>query len=145
MPRSVWRVATAVSLLLLAACAPPVSTPTAAPAPSPAPSPPPTDPCAGGPAPTNGSITPPCGGAHDRFTMDIWGFAADEQVGFWLDSWDHGMIAGTRETMSIGPTGNAAGIYFYPYEFDLQPGTYQWVFHGVTSGHQSILPFRVLP
>lgn len=146
MPRRGWRVPMVMSLLLLAACAP--QTPAATPAPpalEAVPSQAPTDPCAGVPAPTSGSIAPSCGGVQERFDMDIWGFDADEQVGFWLDSWEHGMIAGTRETMSIGPSGSAEGLYFYPSEFELRPGTYQWVFQGVASGHQSVLPFRVLP
>ena len=140
--------ALAAALLLLAACAP-LATPTPLPATAPAstltPSPPPADPCTGVPAATSGDITPPCDGTQAKFTMDIWGFTPNEEVGFWLDSWNHGMIAGTRQTVSIGPTGSSEDLYFYPYEFDLQPDTYQWVFQGVTSGHQAILPFRVLP
>ncbi len=109
--------------------------------------PPPTappDPCAGIPADASGSISPKCGNTNTRFTMNIWGFAANEQVGFWLDG-EHGVIAGTRDTVSIGPTGGVEGLWFYPYQFDLIPGLYFWVFQGVSSGHQSILYFKVIP
>ena len=144
------RRAALILLLSLGACAPqaptatPAPVPTAGSAPNVAPSSPP-GPCAGVPAPTSGGIAPSCGAAQARFTMDIWGFDPDEHVGFWLDSWEHGTIAGTRETVSIGPSGSSEDLYFYPHEFDLQPGTYQWVFQGVTSEHQAVLPFRVLP
>ena len=146
-----YRVGIALALLLtLLACAPRAPEETLSPGPTATPAPPspvsaPPDPCAGIPTPTGGAIAPACGSAQAQFTMDIWGFQPDEHVGFWLDSWEHGTIAGTRETVSIGPSGSSEDLYFYPYEFDLQPGTYQWVFQGVASGHQAVLPFRVLP
>jgi hypothetical protein len=118
--------------------------PTQAPPPTPKPPPPTADPCAGIPADVSGSITPKCGYASTRFTMDFWGFWANEETGFWLND-ESGPIIGTRNTVNIGPTGSVSGLWFLPSDFDLGPGLYFWVFEGVSSGHQSILYFKVRP
>ncbi len=79
--------------------------------------------------------------------MDIWGFASNEQIGFWLDG-EHGIIGGTYQTVSIGPSGSLEGLCFTPNEDWLGltlPGLYYWVFQGTTSNHQSVLYFKVIP
>lgn len=111
----------------------------------PAPTQPPAVCCSGVPASVSGSIDPICGTPNTVFTMNIWGFGAYEQVGFWV-SGPEGPIAGTRQTYNIGPDGSAFGLWFTPAEFDIyDQGVYGWVFEGTASGHQAILYFKVCP
>jgi len=77
--------------------------------------------------------------------MDIWGFSPNEQVGFWLDSREYGIIGGTRQTASIGPDGSVNDLCFDSGEFELKPGLYWWVFEGTSSHHQSVLYFKIIP
>ncbi len=132
----------------------PIPTQTPAPTAAPRPTKPPTavpptqppDPCAGIPADRDGRIEPKCGNRSTRFCMDIWGFTPNEQFGFWLDS-DHGIIGGTYQTATMSSDGTYSNLCFRPEEswLDLQPGLYWWVFQGVSSGHQSVLYFKVIP
>lgn len=96
--------------------------------------------CPNVPDPVNASIEPPCGGANTRFTMDIWGFAAYEQIAFWLTD-ELGRIVGCPQTVNIGPTGAVSGLDFGASRFGV--GLYHWTFEGISSGHQSIVYFAV--
>ena len=113
-----------------------------APAPEPAPAPAPEDPCADVPEPVSARVRPAkCGTEGTVFFMDVFGFKANEQVGFWLTA-PNGAVVGTVETVNIGPNGGVNGI-----DFDTdgaQPGIWQWTFEGVDSKHQSIVYIKVL-
>jgi hypothetical protein len=90
----------------------------------------------------NGAISPKCGTAGTAFSISVWGFTPNEQVGFWLTD-PNGLIVGTVETVSIGPEGRLDGLPFGTSGF--MPGLYYWVFEGVSSGNQSILYFKIIP
>ena len=120
--------------------------PTPAPAqPTPAPTPPPTTPnqCSDVPQPVSARIRPSnCVKQGTVTVLDVFGFKANEQVGFWLTAPD-GSRVGTAETVNIGPTGGVNGLGFDTS--DLDPGLWFWVFQGTSSNHQSIIYFKVLP
>jgi hypothetical protein len=106
--------------------------------------PPPAEPgCEGVPADVSGSITPKCLSPGESFTMSIWGFSPNEQIGFWLTD-PYGNIVGTVETVSIGPEGSFTWPPI-PMSDTADPGLYYWVFEGTSSGHQAILYFKVIP
>jgi hypothetical protein len=92
----------------------------------------------------DGSITPKCGRANTTFYIDIWGFAAHERIGFWLNG-PAGVVGGTYQTYDIGPQGRADDLFFTPSELDLGPGLYFWVFEGTSTHHQSIVYFKIIP
>ncbi|MCL5257604.1 MAG: hypothetical protein M1319_07400 [Chloroflexi bacterium] len=102
---------------------------------------PPADPFADVPAAVDGSITPLGGPAGTTFSLSFWGFTPNEQVGFWINA-PTGEIVGTVETASIGPTGRVDGFPLRTYA-PMPPGIYSVVFQGVSSGHQSILYFKI--
>jgi len=124
----------------------PVASPPTSPVPPPAPAPAPApDPCAGTPPPVSASIRPSnCVRAGTIIYFDIFGFAPNEDVGFWLTTPD-GETFGTVETYNIGPAGR---VDDFPFDTSIVadfPGLWYWVFQGTTSGHKSIVYFRVLP
>lgn len=108
----------------------------------PPPPPPPADPCADVPNSISGRIRPgKCVKQGDPILIDIYGFQPNEQIGFWLTAPD-GSIYGTRGTYDIGPSGSVDGL---PLDTgDIPPGLWYWVFQGVSSGHQSVIYFKVL-
>jgi hypothetical protein len=92
-------------------------------------------------APQHGKISPWCGGQDGTFTIEIWGFLANEPIGYWLTG-EQGVIFGTTKAVPITGTGSEE-ITFNAADYGLTPGLYFWVFQGTESGHQSILYFRV--
>lgn len=122
---------------------PPTSRPvTSAPAPTAVPPTQPPDPCAGVPASVSASVNPSCFQSGTYYNMSIWGFNPNEQIGFWLTD-PNGNVVGTVETYNIGPSG---GVDFSGLEsFGMIPGLWYWVFEGTTSGHQSIVYFKIIP
>lgn len=122
------------------------------PAPLPAPSPPPApapvtppapavDECSGIPAPVSATIRPSaCVKQGDQIFIDIFGFAPNENIGFWLTDPD-GDVVGTVETVNIGPTGRVVNLPLDTNE--LYPGLWYFVFEGTASKHQSIVYFKV--
>ncbi|WP_110514030.1 hypothetical protein [Herpetosiphon llansteffanensis] len=123
----------------------PIPSPTPAPIPSPtptpAPSPTPTDPCASTPEPISARISPAkCGPAGTVFSFDLYGFQANEDVGFWFTDPD-GINVGTADTTNIGPQGAISGLQFNTR--GLYPGTWQFTMQGVSSGHASVVYFTI--
>lgn len=107
------------------------------------PAPPVADLCADVPDPVSARIRPgKCVKQGTRIEMDVFGFQPNEQIGFWLTAPDGSML-GTRQTLSIGPAGAVDSLPFPTADFPA--GLYYWVFQGVSSGHQSIVYFKVLP
>jgi hypothetical protein len=99
--------------------------------------------CEDVPEPVNGRIRPgKCNKAGDPIVVDFYGFEPNEQTGFWITAPD-GSIFGTRETYNIGPSGSVEG--FPLNTTDAPPGIYYIVFEGVSSKHQSIIYFKVIP
>lgn len=103
----------------------------------------PTDACADVAEPVSARIRPgKCVKQGTRVEIDVFGFTANEQIGFWITAPD-GSVIGTRQTLNIGPNGGINGI---PLSTNSLPvGVYSVVFQGVSSGHQSIAYFKVLP
>lgn len=101
----------------------------------------PVDPFADVPASVDASVTPKGGPAGTSFDISIWGFAPNEQVGYWVNAPD-GTIVGTRGTASIGPTGGVEHLVF-PTGKDYPLGIWSVVFEGTYSGHQSIAYFKL--
>lgn len=91
--------------------------------------------------PVNAVVRPSkCVTAGDVLSIDIFGFDANEQVGFWITAPDDSVF-GTKETVTIGDTGDARNL---PIDTsDLPSGNWSIVFRGVSSGHTSIVYFRV--
>jgi hypothetical protein len=101
------------------------------------------DNCADVPDPVSARIRPSkCVVEGGEFEIDIFGFRPNEQVGFWITEPD-GAIFGTVQTVSIGPSGSVEGIPFDTY--GAPAGIYSFVFEGVSSKHQAIVYFKVLP
>jgi hypothetical protein len=108
-------------------------------------SPPPSDEapasCADVPAPVSGAIRPDrCVPLGTVLEIDVFGFAPNEEVGFWITAPD-GSVFGSEETVNIGPQGAALGLPFDTSE--LTPGLWYWVFEGTESGHQAVIYFRL--
>lgn len=102
----------------------------------------PADPCADVPEPKNATITPSkCFKAGTVMRVTVTGFKPNEQIGFWLTAPDGSML-GTVRTFKIGASG---GGYLDWDTTDMPPGIWFWVFEGVTSKHQSIAHFKILP
>lgn len=107
------------------------------------PPPPPSDPCASTPDPVSARVRPAkCGKQGTIFSFDVFGFQANEEVGFWISDPD-GVTVGTRQTINIGPEGAASGLKFDTNVFN-DVGIWQVTFQGVSSGHQSIVYINVL-
>lgn len=91
--------------------------------------------------PVNAAIRPSkCVTAGDVLSIDIFGFDANEHVGFWVTAPDDSVI-GTKETVTIGETGEARNLPIDTSQ--LRSGNWSIVFRGVSSGHTSIVYFRV--
>ncbi|GIV96344.1 MAG: hypothetical protein KatS3mg057_1001 [Herpetosiphonaceae bacterium] len=98
--------------------------------------------CADVPEPVNARLRgEKCLQEGDPLIFDIYGFQPDEQVGFWLTDPYGDVVAGTYNTVSIGPTGRVNSLVF-PTD-GLYPGMWYWVFEGVSSGHKSIVYFFI--
>ena len=114
-------------------------------APQPTPAPQPTDPCADVPNPIDGRIVSPgkCLKPGDRMQMEVFGFKANERVGFWLNAPD-GSIVGVTEQINIKHNG---GFFFQTGTIpsDLPSGVYSFVFQGIETHHQSVIYFKVIP
>lgn len=100
------------------------------------------DPGADVPASVNGSVSPKYGPPGTNFIISVSGFKPNEQVGFWINSAD-GAIGGTTDTMSIGPSGQLMNLPL-PTGAEWAPGMYSVVFHGVESGHESVVYFKLI-
>ncbi len=103
---------------------------------------PPADDCGDMPADVSGAISPRCGSPGTALDIRIWGFAPNEQVGFWLTG-PAGDTIGTTEPGTIGP-GGSADLPLLETPAELKPGLYAWVFQGVSSGHQAVLYFKIV-
>ncbi|MCL5256859.1 MAG: hypothetical protein M1319_03565 [Chloroflexi bacterium] len=101
----------------------------------------PADPFADVPACVDASVTPKGGPVGTTFSMNIWGFTPNEQIGYWVNAPD-GSIVGTIQTVSIGPTGGVEGLTF-PTDSSYPLGIWSVVFQGTQSGHQSIAYFKL--
>ena len=108
----------------------------------PAPQPPVADPCAGVPDAVNARIRPgKCFNAGTRIAVDVFGFRANEQVGFWFNT-PEGQIFGTVQTYNVGPTGAVNDL---PLPTDgFTPGIWSFVMEGTSSGNKAIAYFRIL-
>lgn len=108
----------------------------------PAPATPP-DPCADVHDPVNGRIRPAkCVKAGTTMSMDVYGFAPNDQLGYWLTAPD-GSVYGTRRTYNIGPDGQATDLRFDTT--DMEPGQWFWVFQSSTdSSKTAIIYFKIL-
>ncbi|GAA5526517.1 hypothetical protein [Herpetosiphon gulosus] len=108
----------------------------------PTPPTPPTDPCAATPNSVSARINPAkCGPAGTTFTFDLYGFQANEEVGFWISD-PNGINIGTADTLNIGPSGELIGVPFRTTGF--YPGTWQFTMQGSTSGHTAIIYFTII-
>jgi hypothetical protein len=97
--------------------------------------------CANTPEPVSARINPAkCGPAGTIFTFDLYGFQANEEVGFWITDPD-GFNVGTADTLNIGPEGEIVGVPFRTT--GLYPGTWQFTMQGATSGHTAIIYFTI--
>jgi hypothetical protein len=104
--------------------------------------PPPVDPCADVPEPVSARIRPSkCVTEGEIVEFDIFGFEPNEQIGFWLNAPD-GSVAGTVETVDIGPSGSVEGLGWDTD--DMPPGIWYFVFKGTSSQHTAIVYFKVL-
>ena len=105
-------------------------------------SPAPADTCADVPDPVSANLRPgKCLKPGDTLEIDIFGFAPNEKIGFWLNV-DDGSIYGDPDNYDIGPSG--AGSIDFTLSSTIPPGMYSFVFQGTTSGHQAIVYFKVL-
>jgi hypothetical protein len=103
----------------------------------------PSDPCADVRDPVSARVRPSkCVNKGASLEIDIFGFEPDEQVGFWITAPD-GLIVGTVETLSIGPTGSVDGLEFDTGDIP-QAGLWSIVFEGVSSKHQSIIYIKII-
>lgn len=94
------------------------------------------------PDPVSATLRPgKCVNAGETLSIDIFGFQANEDIGFWLTSPD-GQTVGTVQTINIGPSGGVSDLPFTTN--DMAPGTWFFVFQGVSSKHQSIIYFKIL-
>ena len=114
------------------------------PAPQPTPAPPP-DPCANIPQSVDAFLLPSnCVRKGVVVEIRIFGFAPNEEVGFWLTGPDGSMI-GTIDTATIGPSGVARFDWETGDPFwEVYPGLWYWVFEGVSSKHKSIAYIKIL-
>jgi hypothetical protein len=100
------------------------------------------DPCAGVPDPVHATILPgKCVTQGEQLSIDIFGFEADEHVGFWITAPDDSVV-GTTATLSIGEHGEVNGIPIDTSE--LPPGLWSLVFEGTSSGHRAIVYFQII-
>ena len=100
------------------------------------------DQCADVAEPVSARIRPAkCFQKGTNIEVDVFGFNPNEQIGFWISAPD-GSVVGTRQTLNIGPQGGMNGIPFQVSDFPV--GRYSMVFQGVSSGHQSIVYFKIL-
>jgi biotin carboxyl carrier protein len=108
----------------------------------PAPQPPAAD-CADVPAPVNATVRPAlCVTEGTEIQFDIFGFQPNEEVQLTFTE-PGGFSITFDETLNIGPLGAVAGV---PLDTtDLDPGIWKIGFKGVSSGHESVIAFKVLP
>jgi hypothetical protein len=105
------------------------------------PAPPAADSCADVPEPVNARIRPgKCFAAGTNIAIDVFGFAPNEQVGFWFNT-PEGLIFGTIQTYNVGPTG-AVNDLPLPTD-DFTPGIWSFVMEGTRSGHKAIAYFKI--
>jgi hypothetical protein len=103
---------------------------------------PPQDACTDVPDPVNAIISPEkCITRGEQISIDIFGFEPNEQIGFWVTAPDDSVV-GTKETFSIGESGEVRGIPIDTSEFP--PGLWSLVFEGTSSGHRSIVYFKII-
>ncbi len=106
---------------------------------TPPPGPAPTA-CSNVPDPVSGRIRPSkCFKAGTVYEMDIFGFNANEKIGYWITTPD-GLILGTRKTYQLGSSGATT---FKDDSTDLPKGLYYWVFQGTSNGHQTVIYFEI--
>lgn len=99
--------------------------------------------CADVPDPVHGRIRPDkCVTKGTQLEIDVYGFQPNEQIGFWINAPGDVMV-GTRQTISIGPSGSLEGLPVSTSTFE--PGIYSFVFQSASSGYQAIVYFKVLP
>ncbi len=124
------------STVLPTATPTPTTVPTITPVPTPTPSA-----CSKVPAPVSSTITPGrCIKAGTIITIDIFGFKANEQIGYWLTSPDGIIVTGTEETSTLSNEGKGQ---LTDSTGDLESGLWSWVFEGTSSKHQAIVYFLI--
>lgn len=97
--------------------------------------------CQDVPGPVNARIRPDqCIRAGAILQIDIFGFAPDEYVGYWLTAPDDSIV-GSKETFNIGEEGKVSNIPLNTEDFGA--GLWTLVFEGTTSGHLAIVYFKV--
>lgn len=111
------------------------------------PTPPPADPCAGIGAPVDAEISPNCVHYGQSLRVDVFGFDANEEIGFWVTD-DVGTTVGTSGTVHVSSDGDGYLIIdttdYFGYE--LHPGDYVFVAQDVAGAYRpSTAPFRVIP
>jgi hypothetical protein len=102
----------------------------------------------GVPAATSATITPRCGPMGTVFNIHITGFQPGEQISFWLTLPD-GRVGGTPAPVPAGNHPGALDDVFDSSEVaDLgaaAEGIWAITYQGATSGHQSVVWFRITP
>jgi hypothetical protein len=108
---------------------------------------PPAPDCSGIPDPRDATINPNCGPIGTVFQIRIFGFQPNERISFWL-TLPSGEVAGTPEPLDVGNHPGSLNDTFpseilegFPDAFGIWAITYQ----GDSSGHQSIVWFKITP
>lgn len=101
--------------------------------------------CDGVPDPVNATIRPgKCFRQGERVSVDITGFKANENVGFWFNLPDGTPFGGSDQKINIGETGSLQDV---PFPLSIFPPTegqnISIVFHGTESGHEAVIYFRI--
>jgi len=103
------------------------------------------------------SVTPAVGGPSMRFTFTASGFKGDldnkddeksndaEKVAFWINTPDGKTIRAAASDSRSYMRASRAGTVTWTWQApsDALPGAYTLVAHGITTGHEAVIPFTV--
>jgi hypothetical protein len=95
-------------------------------------------------SPTSGSVSPSSGEAGATFTFNLSGYAAEEQIGAWLNDPNgdaRDLVKGADPEIYADEDGNVT--YSWTAPDDALPGFWQAITEGRSSGRQQILSFRI--
>ncbi len=103
------------------------------------------DPCANIAAPRSATIEPACVKFGEQFYVEVRGFKANEQIGFWITD-GNGITVGTNQTIGVDKQGVAGGELDTTDYFGLElgPGDYVFVAQDPSGKHKAVAPFRVV-